>query len=485
MRMGYGIVMPVLRVRQGSRGRFTLSLRPSAWELAGRVVGRWLWGFRREMAVLAGLWLADRVLVGAAGPLVGHAVLLGLVADVLVVGWSRRLVVGWLAGGRVMRRWAAACRACGLVDGADRVPRVRRVVRVRAGVVLAVVVRPGQDVAELAGNAARLAAAMSARSVQVIPDLEYAACARVVVTAREVLATTVPPAPLAQPTQPAAVAVDRVPVGVREDGGGWLLPVRGGHVLIAGATGAGKSTVLWSLIRGLAPAVYAGLVEVWAVDPKGGMELAFGQALFARFGFDVERIADLLDEAVEVMVARAERLRGVSRLHVPTVGDPLIVLIVDEVASLTAYVTDAAMKRRIAGALALLLSQGRAPGVVVVGAVQDPRKDVLPFRDLFPVRVALRMTEPSQVDLVLGDGAYARGAHAERIPHAMAGTGYVLVDGEATPVRVRAAWVDDAEINTVAHAYGLTDRAPTDIDAEMRVDADQDGDGWDVGDGAR
>jgi hypothetical protein len=33
-------------------------------------------------------------------------------------------------------------------------------------------------------------------------------------------------------------------------------------------------TVLWSLIRALAPAVRDRVVQVWAVDPKGGMELS-------------------------------------------------------------------------------------------------------------------------------------------------------------------------------------------------------------------
>jgi S-DNA-T family DNA segregation ATPase FtsK/SpoIIIE len=218
--------------------------------------------------------------------------------------------------------------------------------------------------------------------------------------------------PLIRPVPPAVVdgpdavgGLDGVPVGVREDCTAWTLPVRGTHVLVAGATGAGKGSVLWSTIRGLGPAVRAGLVELWVCDPKGGMELAFGAPMFSRFAVDLPSIADLLDDAVSVMRSRAGRLRGLARLHTPTVGEPLIVVVVDEIASLTAYVTDRDLKRRLSATLPLLLSQGRAPGVVVLAAVQDPRKDVLPFRDLFPVRVALRMTEAEQVDLVLGTGA--------------------------------------------------------------------------------
>ena len=54
----------------------------------------------------------------------------------------------------------------------------------------------------------------------------------------------------------------------------WRLSCVGNHVLIVGATGAGKSAVLWAIISGLAPLIRAGLVKVWAIDPKGGMELA-------------------------------------------------------------------------------------------------------------------------------------------------------------------------------------------------------------------
>src|SRR4030095_14488151 len=58
----------------------------------------------------------------------------------------------------------------------------------------------------------------------------------------------------------------RAPRG-REDGRRWTLPARGTHVLVAGATGAGKGSVLWSVIRGLGPWVRAGLVELWVDAP--------------------------------------------------------------------------------------------------------------------------------------------------------------------------------------------------------------------------
>ena len=85
-------------------------------------------------------------------------------------------------------------------------------------------------------------------------------------------------------------------------------------------------------------------------------------------------------------------------------------------------------------AIATLTSQGRSVGVCVVGALQDPRKDVISLRNLFSTRIALRLDESDQVDMVLGDGARDRGALADQIsllPHVGAGVGYVRL--EASP----------------------------------------------------
>jgi len=189
------------------------------------------------------------------------------------------------------------------------------------------------------------------------------------------LVVTVEPHPVAD-----EVNLDGLPIGRCEDGSVYRLKLRGNHVLCVGATGAGKGSVLWSIIDQLAPAVRKGMVEVWALDPKGGMELAAGASLFARFvhGRDPE-FADALEAAVDLMQRRKQTLRGVTRLHEPSTDEPLVVLLVDELAALTGYVGDRETKRRIANALGLLLSQGRAVGVVVVqGPAQAPAGGACP-----------------------------------------------------------------------------------------------------------
>jgi len=222
----------------------------------------------------------------------------------------------------------------------------------------------------------------------------------------------------------------------------------GHHILIAGATGSGKGSVLWSLVAGLAPGIWAGWIRVLVVDPKGGMEFGRGQKLFCGFAYDNnDNTLTLLRVATKIMQERAQRLRGHTRLHKPSVGEPLIVLIVDEIASLTAYIGDRKVRAEAEQLLGLLLSQGRAVGVSVIAAVQDPSKDVLPIRQLFSVRIGMRMTESSQTTMVLGAAARDAGAVCDQISTTTPGVGYVCQDGTAEPVRVRAFHVTDADID--------------------------------------
>ena len=95
---------------------------------------------------------------------------------------------------------------------------------------------------------------------------------------RDALAQVVPALPI--PARPDFTAL---PVGRREDGLVWLVRLHGTHLLIAGATGAGKASLLWSLIRAMFPLMRAGLVKVLAADPKL-MELAFGRIIFETYG---------------------------------------------------------------------------------------------------------------------------------------------------------------------------------------------------------
>src|SRR5690606_6525670 len=78
------------------------------------------------------------------------------------------------------------------------------------------------------------------------------------------LAAPIPALPVAE-----CVDLSALPVGVREDGTPWTVSLLGGnHTFIGGVTRAGKSSVVWSILRALAPAVRDGWVQLWAIDPK-------------------------------------------------------------------------------------------------------------------------------------------------------------------------------------------------------------------------
>ncbi|WP_425583493.1 hypothetical protein, partial [Streptomyces paradoxus] len=55
---------------------------------------------------------------------------------------------------------------------------------------------------------------------------------------------------------------------------------------------------------------------------------------------------------------------------------------------------------------------------------------------------------------VLGEGMRDRGALCDRIPQSLPGVGFVVIDGDPTPMRVRFSYLTDDEIRDMAHTYG-------------------------------
>jgi S-DNA-T family DNA segregation ATPase FtsK/SpoIIIE len=319
------------------------------------------------------------------------------------------------------------------LDGRVAVPRLVKVVSAHGSDQLVLGLVAGQTPDDVDAAASQLAHAYRARHCRV--RTLGPGTVQINLQFIDVLEGIVEPAPLmAHPD------LEGLEIGMREDGWPWQVRLLGSHILVAGVTGAGKGSVVWSLIRRLAPAIRDRTVEIWAIDPKGGMELAPGRSLFARFAAgDFAEMAELLDDAVALMRARAARLAGHTRLHRPTRDEPVVVVLIDEVANLTAYLPDRKLRERITQSLAVLLTQGRAVGVSVVAALQDPRKEILGLRNLFPTKIALRLDERTQVDMVLGDVA-------------------------REPMRVRASWISDTEIARIAAIYARQNEEWTGLD---------------------
>ncbi len=371
----------------------------------------------------------------------------------------RRLAVSRWRGALVYRRrWQPAMVTCGLaVQAEDReyLPQIRRVVSDEYTDRVLVDLLSGQCPEDFEGQTSQLAHTFEALRCRI--RVERPGRVWLDFTQRDPLTATIP---ALEPVEP--VDLHGLVVGRQEDGQPWRVRLRGGHTLVAGATGSGKGSVVGSLLRAMGPDIRDGRVQVWALDPKGGMELTPAASLFHRFAYESPAaMVDLLEEAVTIMRDRAERLRQAGqRVHTPTPQDPMVVLVVDEMAALTAYCGDRPLAKRAESALQLLLSQGRAPGVVVVAAVQDPGKDVIGFRDLFPTRIALRLLEDVQVDMVLGRSARLHGAQCDLIPASLPGVGYVVLEGIREPVRVRAAYVSDDDLAESVETFGQSPAEP-------------------------
>jgi S-DNA-T family DNA segregation ATPase FtsK/SpoIIIE len=355
---------------------------------------------------------------------------------------------------RYRLRWHGVLMVAGLaprVDGRLRIPILARVRAGRCTDRVLVGLVSGQAPEVFADKSVNLAHGFGVLSCRVRTGPPGSIVLELV--RRDSLAQVIPAWPI-----PAVPDLRMLPAGRREDGGVLAIRLHGTHLLIAGATGSGKGSWLWGLIRAMLPAMAAGIVRVHACDPKL-MELAYGRPIFERFGryaADPDQIAALLEADVHAMQERAARMAGRQREHTPTPDDPFTVIVVDEVAFLTAYQADRKLKERTIAALATLTTQGRAVGYSVVAALQDPRKEVLNIRNLFPDKIALRLDEPSQADLVLGDGARDRGAVCDQIspdPQAGAGVGYIRLEADPDPVRVRAAFVSDTDIRQMVTDY--------------------------------
>jgi S-DNA-T family DNA segregation ATPase FtsK/SpoIIIE len=246
----------------------------------------------------------------------GHAavvVMLGVLLVALVVcrvGWPEayrghvrpRLHAAWLRL-TIPGKWKRIASRVGLVvhdhteHGSVWVRGALADVKVTpAGIVrLRFAIPTGLTLEDYARRADALAVAFGVKEARVTPA--GTASVWVELHRTDVLAQTIPPLPV---LPQAEVNLAAVPVGRHEDGTLWRFTLHGTHVLIAGATGAGKGSVLWSLLRGLSPAITAGWVQVWAIDPKGGMELRPGRRLFSRFEDGTpESMCDLLEDLVE------------------------------------------------------------------------------------------------------------------------------------------------------------------------------------------
>jgi DNA segregation ATPase FtsK/SpoIIIE, S-DNA-T family len=226
-----------------------------------------------------------------------------------------------------------------------------------------------------------------------------------------------------------------VEIGLSEDGRPVRVLLLRRNVLIGGIMGSGKSGVLNVIIANLAACRD---VELWGIDLKGGMELAPWAACFTRLAVTPDQANQLFRDAVGRLNDRAARMAAEGkRVWEPTPDDPALIIIADEYAELP----DDAQKSSDSVA-----RRGRAVAVNLIAATQRPTQAAMgkstAVRSQTDIRICLRVREPRDADLILGQGAVTSGWQA----HKLTKPGQFLISGpeHAMPERHRAYLLTDA-----------------------------------------
>ncbi len=218
------------------------------------------------------------------------------------------------------------------------------------------------------------------------------------------------------------------------------------HAILGGATGSGKSGGLNELMANLAACRD---VVIWAIDLKRGMELKPWAACIDRLATTPREAAALLADAVTILHARAEHLAGHGwREWQPSETMPALVIIIDEYAELA---DQAPRAMKDTDTIARL---GRALAVTLVAATQRPTQKVMgqgAVRSQMNIRIAFRVQEQRDIDLVLGQGMLSAGWHA----HKLNAPGKFLIwsPGHDSPRRARAYLLTDQDVTEAATRY--------------------------------
>ena len=237
------------------------------------------------------------------------------------------------------------------------------------------------------------------------------------------------------------------------------------HVLIAGATGAGKSSCINSLVTSLLMRNTPDQVRLILVDPKRVELGAYNDLphLLTAVVTNPKKAANALDWAVREMDQRYEMLAEVGvrdvagfnaahdRGDLPTPDDPdpvtgrgyerlpYIVVVVDELNDLMMVAA-----RDVEASICRIAQMARAVGIHLVIATQRPSVDVITgvIKANIPSRMAFSVTSLADSRVILDQSG------AEKL----VGQGDMLLvtASETRPRRIQGAWVDEEGVHNVA-----------------------------------
>ena len=210
------------------------------------------------------------------------------------------------------------------------------------------------------------------------------------------------------------------------------------HLLIAGATGSGKSVCINTIITSLVCKNSPQQVQLLLIDPKR-LELNLYEGiphLVSQVVTEPKKAVRALGWVIEEMDLRYQLLasRGVRNIQSYDEGLPFIVVIIDELADLMLMVP-----QEMEMAVSKLAQMARAVGIHLVVATQRPSVDVITgvIKANFPCRMAFKVASKTDSRTIID----ANGA--ERL----LGRGDMLMvpPACAEPIRLHGAFVSSEE----------------------------------------
>ena len=236
------------------------------------------------------------------------------------------------------------------------------------------------------------------------------------------------------------------------------------HILIAGATGSGKSVCINTLITSIIYKATPQEVKLIMIDPKV-VELSIYNGiphLLIPVVTDPKKAAGALFWAVNEMTRRynlfAENnvrdMKGYNEKQ-ELAGDrlPQIVIIIDELADL--MMTGA---KEVEDAICRLAQMARAAGIHLVIATQRPSVDV--------ITGVIKANIPSRLAFAVSSGTDSRTILDMVGAEKLLGKGDMLFYpvGESKPIRIQGAFISDQEVESIVNTI-KTDR----VDYEKSV----------------
>ncbi len=214
-------------------------------------------------------------------------------------------------------------------------------------------------------------------------------------------------------------------LGQAEDGRPLLIRLASpdiAHILVAGATGSGKTELMRAMVASLALTHRQAQLQVALIDPKrrGFAPLSKLPHLLAPVAADPAECEALLQRLVAEMERRDAQ--GLSTPH--------IVIVVDELTDLLAN-----SSKRVEAALTRLAQRGREAGLHVIAGAQKPASAVLGpmLKANFPARLVGRVGSVEDARVASG----IAGSGAEKL----LGRGDFLAVAAGTTTRFQAAWI--------------------------------------------